>query len=530
MKCWSITQMEESLINRDLNKLEKHIESCSSCKDSYELLLREQTDWSNALFTASLPSSFTKRVMEVLQETDIAGVGEQVHNDMYSPKKAARRSYTTLQRWTSAAAILLVLCGSLIYASPSLAEIVRSMFVSDAVLDPGLLQSKELGLIQNPSISVSDNGYKIQVNEVSADATRLTIALKVTDRFGKAILNGFNPEQITVKDETGNSVGLLRSPLGTNEKVDVLTYIYKGELNSSILTVESQIDRIRQDEGDWGFSFAVDLSKADALTNVYKLVGRYVTPDGLIIQMDKLTHTPSGVKLEFTTSLGEQKINKVPTEMEERQTLMFHFENEHGETISKVNETDSISMLAGETSVRTDKGIHWVYTFIDMPFDTQEIKMVFDGYSIPETSDEKIIISPFELKKESAMFSGSGDKMWFKSFSLSEEPGQNETTPIGVLEVRGEYYNTVNPLIEQWMAVDDEGKKYNIEYRGPIDLNSKYLNGKFIIKGLSYTPKKLILSRNVIDRYYNNVEWSFDLPKGKRIPGLENNVPIKYWR
>ncbi|MNB97411.1 hypothetical protein D3C75_446380 [compost metagenome] len=530
MKCWSITQMEESLINRDQSELMKHIETCTSCSAIYEELLQEQIDWSSALFTESLPSSFTNQVMEALHEAHIEVPLDRVQENMNSSRKPARRKHKSMQRWTVAAAVLLLLCGSLIYSIPSIAEIVRSMFVSDAILDPGLLQSKELGLIQDPDINVSDSGYRIQVNEVSADEARLTIALKVTDRLGNAVLNGFNPEQILVKDEEGNVIGELKSPLGTNDRVDILTYIYKGELAASTITVESHIDKIKQTNGEWKFSFPVDLSKADSLTKKYELNERYVSPDGFIIQIDKLTHTPSGVKLELTTSLSGQIREKVPAELEEKQTLMFHFEDEAGEIVSQVNETNSVSMLAGETSTRTDKGIHWVYTFVDLPFDTHQIKLVLDGYSIPEKSNGSIVIYPSSLSKEKTIFRNSGDTIWLKSFTISKEADLNSSKSSGVFEIESKYVNMINPLIEQWTVVDDKGKKYSLDFRGSIDLDNKIQNGKFIIKGLSSIPTKLILSRSIIDRYYNNTDWSIDLPKGKRIPGLKNNVPQKYWR
>ncbi|AIQ12483.1 DUF4179 domain-containing protein [Paenibacillus durus] len=531
--------MEESLINRHLNKLEKHIENCPSCLARYEQLLQEQSEWSGALFQASLPASFTNQVLEALQETEIEPVEEAVHKNMIFPEKPSRRKYRNLQRWAAAAAILLILSGSLIYANPSIAEIVRSMFSSDAELDPGLEQSKKLGLIQDPDIDIRSHGYRIQVNEVSADAARLTIAVKVTDRFGKPVLQGFNWEQISVKDEQGNEIGLGRFGSG-NSSVDVFTYIYKGELTSPTITVESRIDKIKGTKGNWKFSFPVDLTRADSLTTVDELNQHYVTPEGLNIQMNKLTHTPSGVKLELTTSLSQQARNNVPANREEMQKLMFHFEDEQGNIISQVNEMHSISMLAGETSKRTEQGIHWVYTFIDLPYDSQRIKMVLDGYSIPEKSEGSVVIYPSKLNKENAVFSNSGDKVWFEAFKVIQDPDQQaaiaagvtknqETKSAGVIKIKGEYVNMANPAVEQWQAIDDKGNKYPVEFRGSIDLGTKVQDGNFIIKGLSCMPTKLTLIRSIVGRYYSDVQWSFDLPKGRPIPGLENNEPIKYW-
>ncbi|WP_083678108.1 DUF4179 domain-containing protein [Paenibacillus sp. FSL R7-0337] len=533
MKCWSIVEMEESLISGRLDELEKHIENCPECLARYNQLLQEQSEFSDALFPDALPSSFTNKIMEEIQETTIDPVGEPVQMNLPSGE-SAHRTNRTIQRWTVAVATILILCGSLIFASPSIAEFVRSMFSSDASLDPGLLQSRELGLIQDPGINVSSHGYRIQINEVSADAVRLTIALKITDRFGQPIKDGFDPEKLIVKDEQGNEVGLGSGITGYVGGVYVYKYTYKGELTSSTIIVESLIDKIKETKGNWKFSFPVDLTRAASLTTVDELDERYVTPEGLTIQMNRLTHTPSGVKLELTTSLSQQVRNKVPADMEEKQKLMFHFEDEQGKIISQVNGLGSFDMLVGVTSKRTEKGVHWAYTFIDLPYDTQHIKMVLDGYSIPEKSEGSIVINPSKLSKENAVFNHSGDIVRFKSFKITQDPDQQaaiaagvienqEPISAGVFEIKGTYINTGNPDIDQWQAIDDKGNNYPVEFRGRTSLEQKEQDGIFIVKGLNSIPMRLTLIRSIVDRYYSDIQWSFDLPRGKLILGLKNN-------
>ncbi|MEK3838384.1 DUF4179 domain-containing protein [Paenibacillus sp. FSL R7-0128] len=524
--------MEEYLIRGHLDELEKHIENCPGCLARYNQLLQEQSEFSDALFPEVLPSSFTNKIMDEIQETVIEPVGDPVQTNLPS-KNSPHRTHRTLQRWTAVATIL-ILCGSLVFASPSIAEFVRSMFSSNASLDPGLLQSRELGLIQDPGINVSNHGYRIQVNEVSADAVRLTIALKITDRFGQPIKDGFDPEKLIVKDEQGNEVGLGSGIAGYAGGVYVYKYTYKGELTSSTIIVESHIDQIKETKGNWKFSFPVDLTIAASLTTVDELNERYVTPEGLTIQMDRLTRTPSGVKLELTTTLSQQLRNKVPSDMEEKQKLMFHFEDEQGKIISQVNGLGSFNMLVGDISERTEKGVHWAYTFIDLPYDTQHIKMVLDGYSLPEKSEGSIVIYPSKLSKENAVFNNSGDIVRFKSFKITQDPDQQaaiaagvienqEPKSAGVFEIKGAYVNTGNPDIDKWQAIDDKGNNYPVEFRGSTSLEEKEQDGIFIVKGLNSIPMRLTLLRSIVDRYYSDVQWSFDLPRGKPIPGLKNN-------
>lgn len=51
----------------------------------------------------------------------------------------------------------------------------------------------------------------------------------------------------------------------------------------------------------------------------------------------------------------------------------------------------------------------------------------------------------------------------------------------------------------------------------------------FIVEGLTTLPEKATLIRKVTDKWYTNVNWSFDLPKGEPIKGLENVNPEDYW-
>ncbi|MEC0207065.1 hypothetical protein P4H39_31115 [Paenibacillus lautus] len=55
-----------------------------------------------------------------------------------------------------------------------------------------------------------------------------------------------------------------------------------------------------------------------------------MTPDGMQIEMEKLVRTPSGVRLELSTSLTPEAAKRSPGELESMQQLMFHFENEKG--------------------------------------------------------------------------------------------------------------------------------------------------------------------------------------------------------
>ncbi|MEC0207066.1 hypothetical protein P4H39_31120 [Paenibacillus lautus] len=51
----------------------------------------------------------------------------------------------------------------------------------------------------------------------------------------------------------------------------------------------------------------------------------------------------------------------------------------------------------------------------------------------------------------------------------------------------------------------------------------------FVVQGMTELPEKATLIRKVTDKWYPNVNWSFELPIGKPIPDLENVDPESYW-
>ncbi|MWC27749.1 DUF4179 domain-containing protein [Paenibacillus sp. MMS18-CY102] len=510
MKCLSLTQIEEAVLSGPNEQLQRHLADCPSCTSRIEQVSNGQAMWPAAIYAEPLPPDFTDQVMASIQKFKAA------------PRPAKQRKQTRV--WIAAASAAIILGSSLLYAVPSIAETVRLMFASDSAQDPGLQQARELGLVQNPHISVDDKGYRVSINEVVADAVRLTIAVQVTDRDGKVVRSGFDGSQLSIQDEHGGEAGELTVG-DMNSGGDLLTYVYKGNVTDTKLFVVSTIDRIEQAQGNWKFSFPVDLSRAGSLTTVNTLDERYVTPAGMAIQMEKITHAPSGIKLELSTSLSEEAAGRTRPELEEMQQLMFHFEDGNGHVISSINDRATGSWMdAGTTSTRISGGIHWAFTFIGLPYDTQHVKFVLDGYAIPELTADTVVIDPSKLREQPAKFNRLGDTLEFRSLAIAQNPNSAKAETAGLLEVKGKFHN-MGIGKENWQAVDEKGTIYPIDCTGIISFdksNSFMANyeGIFVVKGLTALPKQLKLTRTVVDRFYANTDWSFSLPKGTQIPGL----------
>lgn len=95
--------------------------------------------------------------------------------------------------------------------------------------------------------------------------------------------------------------------------------------------------------------------------------------------------------------------------------------------------------------------------------------------------------------------------------------------------MKGKFRNMFNH--DEWIVKDSDGKEYLVTYRGSVgwgEWNEVTGDPGFIVNGMKRLPEKATLIRIVTDKWYNNVEWSFELPKGKSIPGLEHADPPTY--
>jgi hypothetical protein len=494
----------------------------------------EEKLWAELLYSDSLPDGFTERIMASLEGVEIEQV-EQIHSATARRAYKSRRVIKKSALWV--ASLFIVTAAFTLYAQPSIADWVRSIF-SNETTDSGIMDARQVGLLQNPHVKVEDKGYTLEINEVIADATRLVLGVKVTDPQGKPLVYSVNWNDLHIKDTNGKEVAELRGIEGS-ETIEKLTFTFTQEIHTDELNVEGSVDRIaipfsdEYVEGKWDFKFNLDMRKANALTVTTPLNEKYTTPDGMHIEMEKLVRTPSGVRLELNTTLSGEAAERSPGELEEKQQLMFHFENEHGEEISSVDNyrrghsPNTISQICE----MNDGKLHWTYTFKYLPYDRQNLRFVFDGYSIPVKSNGSVVLVPKEMKNHSAIFKDQGDKLTLSEFYVhydsnlkaGEEPRES------VIRMNGELYNQFNNDV--WAVKDQDGKEYPVGFRGNVrwgDTSEVSGDPGFIVYGMSKLPEKATLIRTVTDKWYDNVKWSFDIPKAKSIPGLENADPQGY--
>ncbi|ANF97431.1 DUF4179 domain-containing protein [Paenibacillus bovis] len=221
-------------------------------------------------------------------------------NDNRPAKFPHKKKYSILKWAVSAVVIISLIAGVAWYKVPAFADIIRSVFTDKSGPDYGLLNARELGLVQHPDIKVQSNGYTIKVGEAIADPTRVIMALEVYGPDGKMDRDlFFNHDAILVKDETGKVVGTMYD-VGVTTDFYYMIVSFAEPLQTQNITIESNITSMRQSGeqnkiyGNWKFKFAIDLTKANQQTQIVPLKGTYTSPDGMTISLKRITRMVRG--------------------------------------------------------------------------------------------------------------------------------------------------------------------------------------------------------------------------------------------
>ncbi|MDO3408470.1 DUF4179 domain-containing protein [Saccharibacillus sp. CPCC 101409] len=531
----------------------------------------EDAQWEELLFDERLPDDFTERFMAGLEGVEVEpaeeeevpeadrvsgadqavrpqsddsaaaasdGIRQTPTADIHASstaeksKRARRRKRTIRQRhgriWLVSALVLLLAGGALIYTQPTIADRVRSLFAADGYADPGMREAKEKGFLDESEAESSSSGYTIKAQEVIADSTRMIVGFTFYDKHGKTVPGrlGFGTEY-RISDELGSlafSNGIAGDPSidrhefifnrpAVGDKLFLNINIYQIEPNPNKISANGTSEKV---DGLWGFSIETDLTKAAEASLVTPIDESYETPSGIRIQMLGATKTPSGGSLEFETSLTEEAQRRAAGGAGAEHEVVYRIEKADGEPL-----TDNLSFAYDASSAfnRWNGITNWFYAFNNFPYDRESLRFVLEGYVIREKSDASVTFDPASLSaKNPAVFKDSGDEFRFNSLTIGPNPnmvgGPNPPLTVGILQFGGTYGNPNFPQ-DTWIAQDEKGREYSIEFQGAVDLHGSKLNGDqtFLIKGLEKMPAKLTLKRTVVRHMYRDGEWSFLLPQ-----------------
>ncbi|MDQ0171506.1 DUF4179 domain-containing protein [Paenibacillus tundrae] len=447
------------------------------------------------------------------------------------PKQKRKKRFPSNRwRWLAAAVVFFVLLSAISVSTvPIFSEMLRSLFAKDNP-DIGLLRAQELGLVHNPHIKVKDKGYTLVINEAVADPTRVTIALQLFDPKGKhnrdKLVIG-NENQITIKDREGNKVDTMYDMGYTNDFYYLVAF-FREPLQTDRITIEGNVQKLGQRnetpiEGDWNFSFDMDMKEANSKTTIEELSGSYTTPHGMTVTLKRLTRMVQGVRLELETELSDEAMARSPGDLWENQMLSFHFETMDKEEIHAVNPRKQgfmDSLMTSDHMVIGNGKMHWSYTFKYLP-EEEPYRFVLDAYSVAELDGSQIAFKPAELVDPKG-YQVLNDHFELNGTVLEKSDIEQDTNEMVIsfyAELENEFDNNV------WKAVDVLGNEYEVDRRGVsflvntlpdnwreglISMGDRGMKQPyhFEIKGLSHIPEQLTLIREVVDKRYQDPNWS----------------------
>ncbi|WP_042199523.1 DUF4179 domain-containing protein [Paenibacillus camerounensis] len=497
--------------------------------------------------SSSLNRRFTEQVMGQVRQTEIAPL----------PSAPKQQRFAGL-RWGAGIlggmALILVLYG-LTRTDASYEPGSERIFQAHTMMpfnklvhwtDPGMQNAQSLGLVQMPAVSITDQGYTLSLEEVIADDTRIVFSLLLTDSSGQTNhnwKNAFGHNMIQIKDEDGQEIAFFRSDIPLQDGGDEqspayendrlwLTYAY-DQLPGDHIIIESNVNRLNVKEGggastglngDWSFSYEVDISKSKELSTSIEMDQSYTTPGGLSITAQRLILTPTGALLQLETGLSDEASKHSPVELSEKLSLQFHLENEAGEEIGRINNYgfDGYSYWDigyFKSDDPAGRAQQWTFALPYLPFDSSSIRLVLDGYSLPVQTNDSVTFVPEDLKNQPAVFQGQEDVLQLHDFEIKDNGAGSG--PSGRLLISGEFVNSFQE--DRWVVRDESGKTYNAQFTGHTQLGEIVIINApqadsdspsyFDIPGLTALPEKLTLIRTVTNKRYTDVDWSLDLPE-----------------
>lgn len=172
----------------------------------------------------------------------------------------------------------------------------------------------------------------------------MSVALQLFDKKGKHDRDKLllvDPNKITIRDDKGNEVGSMYD-MGRTNDFYYMVALFSEPLQTDKVTIEGNIGTLGQRkepsiEGNWDFSFDIDMKEANKQIKLKELSGSYTTPHGMTITLKRLTRMVQGVRFELETELDDEAMVRSPGDLWEKQMLSFHFETIEGEEIHSVN-------------------------------------------------------------------------------------------------------------------------------------------------------------------------------------------------
>lgn len=507
MKCLTVSQIEE-FINRGIadEKITEHIETCEQCYMNFQEIERGKGNY---------VSRFIKKVEDGHDLSQIMKYErEEEDNTVASPQKK-RFPKTLLIRMSQIlmSAIVMFALFMFIYTALPKAPDSYSLLTAEGVTDDGLLRGEALGAMFNPNISKTDGNIRLQINEVSADGSRIVMAVQLTDKKGNPVhyeLNSGRSNHIYVKDGEDKVIAEMLDGGKTSDFL-LLSAVFPETIETEQLKIEGNIYYLGNPDsgsellnGDWSFQFTVDLTNLNKQTEVQTIDKKYELTKGLFIHVSELIRTPTSARMNIEIESTQKESSA------EVQELSFHFEDAKGGEIHSVGSTvpgHKIALLnVNRTKSKNTGNILFSYLFIDIP---KNATFVLDGAVLNVEDGSKIEFTPKELASGDVMFNHGGDELYLRE--MDEEKGNSF-----LLKIDGFIAGDI--LGDQWILQKKGSQEvHKLSYRGAFSPSGKGNHidkgSEFVVEGLSSINEDdvFVLTRLSRSKKLATKTWSFQL-------------------
>lgn len=333
------------------------------------------------------------------------------------------------------------------------------------------------------------------------------------------------------------------------------------------LTLQVKINKIGDVKGKWEFSVPIDMKKAKAATQIVQLKKTYTSPEGLVLDFDKIELSPSATRIALNS--------KVTKETEEKQKKIIEANGFKDRIYEISDDRKSGKSEVPYRAAAAIKNTGFAYEILD---DTGNVVAAHDdlerhdkdmslekniipnGTSAEGKGDGKLeiwdtfiplkdknsltiklrrvynnVVSPFsakvkpmELAKKPVTQKDSlGNTFTFKGFSFvaSKEvlpPTSGEFVFKQPEDSKIEFEGTLAKDIIStgvWYALDENGKEYRVYFKkkeSKKDQNGLIqVKGLLGVSGLEHQPKELTLHYKVAQKQNTDIDWNIDIPLKK---------------